>query len=245
MANRSVEAELAPDIDARWVDEFVLEARLLDVPGDRIGDSLTDVNSHCLDADESATTAFGDPCEYARTIAAQSAPTTTPWLPLLGPTVLQIMGVILGLHGVGGWVTGESHPLTWSAGIMLALLVGGVLLLSLTLSRFLRVIVRRPLMGSIVVGLVGVLLFAGSYLLLLIETPPLPLPVGVVFLLGLASLVIGIGLDVANGKAGKLDDSITAPGAAPRSRRTKYLVAGSSIVWLILGATVIILFAPR
>ncbi|PWB96985.1 hypothetical protein [Homoserinimonas hongtaonis] len=245
MTDRSLEAEFAPDIDAQWAGDFILEARLLDVPGDRIGDSLNDVNTHCRDAREAADIAFGDPTEYARVIAAQSTPSTTRWLPLLGPTTLQIIGVVLGLHGVGGWVTGNAHPLTWSTGAMLIALIGGVSLLSVALSRSLRAIVRRPFIGALLVGVAGALLFAGPYLLLLIETPPLPLPTGLVIALGITILVIGIGLAVATARTGNVDDPISAPGIAPRSRREKYLVAGAPLAWLVVGATLIILFAPR
>lgn len=245
MAERSIEAEFAPDIDAQWAGDFILEARLLDVPGHRIGDSLMDVNSHCRDADEEAAKAFGDPTDYARVIAAQSTVSATRWLPLLGPTVLQIIGVVLGLHGVGGWVTGNAHPLTWSAGAMLVVLIGGVLLLSVALSRSLRAIVRRPLIGALLVGVAGALLFAGPYLVLLIETPPLPLPTGLVFLLGITILMIGIGLNVAAAKSGNIDDPISAPGIAPRSRRTQYLLAGAPLAYLAIGAALIVLFAPR
>lgn len=245
MAERSIEAEFAPDIDAQWAGDFILEARLLDVPGHRIGDSLIDVNSHCRDAGEAAAKAFGDPAEYARVIAAQSTLSATRWLPLLGPTFLQIIGVFLGLHGVDGWVTGNAHPLTWSAGAMLAVLIGGVLLLGVALSRSLRAIVRRPLIGALLVGVAGALLFAGPYLLFLIETHPLPLPTGLVFILGITILLIGIGLEIANAKTGNIDDPISAPGIAPPSRRKKYLIAGSSLAWLVIGATLIILFAPR
>ena len=245
MAERSIETDFAPDIDPQWAEDFILEARLLDLPGDRIGDSLIDVNSHCRDAGEAAAKAFGDPTEYARVIAAQSTLSVTRWLPLLGPTVLQIIGVVLGLHGIGGWATGNAYPLTWSVGAMLAVLIGGVLLLAVALSRFLRAIVRLPLIGALLVGVAGALLFAGPYLLLLIETPPLPLPTKLVFILGITILMIGIGLDIANAKTGKTDDPISAPGMAPPSRRTNYLIAGTSLAWLVIGATLIILFAPR
>ncbi|GAA1116498.1 hypothetical protein [Arthrobacter flavus] len=243
MSDSSIEAQFAPDIDTRWAGEFILEARLLEIPGHRIGDSLSEVNSHCRDADEDAAKAFGDPAEYARVIAAQTSTAPTRWVSLMGPVLLQIVGVVLALQGVGGLVTGIVHPLTWSGLAMLVGLAGGVLLLAFALSRSLGIIVRRPLIGAVLVGVAGALLFAGPYLLLTIESPPLPVTAGIILACGITFMVVGIGLDIRKGR--KTDDPISAPGIAPRRSRMKYLTAGTSIAWLLLGATTIILFAPR
>lgn len=44
----------------RWCDDFVLELRLRDVPGARIGDHLAEVESHCIETGTDPEEAFGD-----------------------------------------------------------------------------------------------------------------------------------------------------------------------------------------
>lgn len=66
-------ADLAPHVDAAWADAFVIELRLRDVPGDVIGDVLTEVDSHVVDSGTSADDAFGDPVQYAAQVAEGAA----------------------------------------------------------------------------------------------------------------------------------------------------------------------------
>lgn len=59
----------------RWCDDFVLELRLRDVPGARIGDHLAEVESHCIETGTDPEEAFGDAPEYAREVSAAEQPT--------------------------------------------------------------------------------------------------------------------------------------------------------------------------
>lgn len=59
---------IAPSGDKTWRDSFIIELRLLDVPGDRIGDELMTVETHVGESGESAPEAFGDPRAYARAL---------------------------------------------------------------------------------------------------------------------------------------------------------------------------------
>jgi hypothetical protein len=57
-----------------WRDAFVLRARMRDVPGERIGEALAEVEAHCAESGETPDEAFGDPVAYAQTLADQLAP---------------------------------------------------------------------------------------------------------------------------------------------------------------------------
>ncbi len=59
-------ASLAPSVEADWLEDFVLERRILGVPGPRIGDALAVVESPVVESGESAREAFGDPRDDAR-----------------------------------------------------------------------------------------------------------------------------------------------------------------------------------
>lgn len=119
---------LAPDIDPRWAEEFILTARLEEIPGDVIGDALGEVNDHCRSANESALEAFGPARDYVEQIAADVEKVKSPSiLILLGPAFLQIVGVVLCLQGVYGLASGTSHSLDWATVAVLGIV--GVLLL--------------------------------------------------------------------------------------------------------------------
>ncbi|GIG40762.1 HAAS signaling domain-containing protein [Cellulomonas phragmiteti] len=117
--------DIAPHVDAAWVDDFVVELRLRDVPGDVIGDALTEVESHVVDAGTTAEEAFGDPARYAATLA-QTAARPTPddprdMLPIaVGGPVL-----IAGVDGLVSWLSDGTVTVT---GGLLALAASAVVL---------------------------------------------------------------------------------------------------------------------
>ena len=47
-------ARVAPSVDRRWAEAFVVEQRLLDVPGAQIGDAFATVESHVHESGERA-----------------------------------------------------------------------------------------------------------------------------------------------------------------------------------------------
>lgn len=55
----ALEQELAPHIEPRWSEDFILELRLRGVAGDHIGAALAEADSHCAESGESAEEAFG------------------------------------------------------------------------------------------------------------------------------------------------------------------------------------------
>jgi hypothetical protein len=52
-----------------WRDAFLIQARLLDVPGAVIGEALAEIDAHCADSGQRPDEAFGDPVEYAKALA--------------------------------------------------------------------------------------------------------------------------------------------------------------------------------
>lgn len=68
---------------AVFLENLTMQLRLLDVPGDRIGQILAEVETHVADTGLDPVDAFGEPGEYAATYAA-SASRERCWLSELG-----------------------------------------------------------------------------------------------------------------------------------------------------------------
>lgn len=58
---------------AVYLENLTIQLRLLEVPGDRIGQILAEVETHVADTGLDAVDAFGEPGEYAATYAAAAA----------------------------------------------------------------------------------------------------------------------------------------------------------------------------
>ncbi|MHB1472081.1 MAG: hypothetical protein ACYDDU_12705 [Dermatophilaceae bacterium] len=84
---------------AVYLDNLLLQLRLRDVPGERIGQILAEVETHVVDTGLDPVVAFGEPGEYAATYAAAAAPASAPtfgrlrgWLRHLGVAVVVAFG---------------------------------------------------------------------------------------------------------------------------------------------------------
>ncbi len=62
---------------ATYRQELIVALRLKDVPGDRIGEIVAEVESHVADTGEHPAEAFGNPRDYAATLTAEHR--TGPW----------------------------------------------------------------------------------------------------------------------------------------------------------------------
>jgi hypothetical protein len=62
------------DVTGPWHDTFITELRLREIPGDRIGEVLAEIDTHCADSGQTPAEAFGDPIVYAASVIAASAP---------------------------------------------------------------------------------------------------------------------------------------------------------------------------
>lgn len=110
-------ATLAPSVDRAWADAFVLEQRLLDVPGDRIGDALVTIESHVAESGESAHEAFGDPTSYARELADAMPRTADSPSAVRAATVVSafagLVGLLLTNTAFQSWLSGTEVSLSW------------------------------------------------------------------------------------------------------------------------------------
>ncbi len=57
-----------------WRDTFATQTRLHGLPGPVIGEALAEIDAHCADAGQTPAEAFGDPVDYAATLARDLRP---------------------------------------------------------------------------------------------------------------------------------------------------------------------------
>lgn len=193
--SRSLEEQFAPHTDKQWVSNFILEARLLDVPGATIGDCLAEIDSHVVESGESAQEAFGDPAVYARAVSS-SLSSSTPatigdWYMLLGPTIALLAGFVIALRGIGGIVQGYDQPLTWLIVGVLAALFIAIPLVGRVASALVTGALRKPIITILGVSVVSGLLFMGFAYLFTAVVPLVPLSAPQALILGLIIMVAG------------------------------------------------------
>lgn len=207
---------LAPSVEKDWVDAFVLEQRLLGVPGDRIGDALAVVEGHVTDSGEDARDAFGDPVAYARDVAAGPRvddDRDPSWVLGLG---LGLAGLNITLFGAHAWMDGEARTvLTVGHLVVLGLVAGALALLLLRSEAVLRFVLHRPWAA---LGLFALHFSAMVAALLLLPAPVVHLPTGVTVAAGGLALAAGAALEWRSRTAGLLEDPILGPGERRTAR---------------------------
>lgn len=136
-----------PHLDPAWVDDVVLELRLRDVSGRRIGAALAEADAHCADSGQDVHEAFGDPVQYARSLELPGTPPTPGSLRRpFTVGVCGVFGMLLATRGFSAWRAGAWVDVSWGYIALLAVLVlGMVLLAAIALTQVLEVIVRHPL----------------------------------------------------------------------------------------------------
>jgi hypothetical protein len=119
---------------AVYLDNLLLQLRLREVPGDRIGQILAEVQTHVADTGLDPVDAFGEPGEYAATYAAAagSAPARRGfrgWIRTLG---VAVVGAFAGVAvSFGAMELAGSVDITLRLlGIWLATLAVGLLVMS-------------------------------------------------------------------------------------------------------------------
>lgn len=176
-------ADLMKDHE-RWLDELVLELRLLDVDGRRIGDAVASAREFLTDAGVPAEEAFGSPRTYAQELGLPAGAEGER----VGRTVffaaLDVLGFLAFAFAGGAAWRGDSFAL--DAGT--AVLVGSVLVLTLLVPLMLPVVLRAKPWR---IGLGAAALFAGqvAVLFLLGDVELLRVPAWPVAALGLTVLV--------------------------------------------------------
>ncbi|MBN6754127.1 hypothetical protein JRG18_11000 [Kocuria palustris] len=220
-----------------WCDDFVLELRLRDVPGARIGDHLAEVESHCIETGTDPEDAFGDAREYAQEVGDADEPTRDTGV--LRVTLISLAALVVFLTGndaTNRWAADE--PLSFNA---LELLSMGLMVAALALiPAILRPVLRRKTVGiAYIVTLLGLgTLNAVSGLLpltpLIDGIPAAPVSVGSFLILCVLSA-----LEMRELSGG---DWVTSPlraphDARPPARRSVALIAWIfPIVFVALGA---------
>ena len=124
-------ARLAPNVGRAWAEELVLELRLADVPGARIGDILATVDAHVRDSGESAEEAFGDARGYAEELTAGGSLAQRPrWALTVVATVLGLAGMLTTFRAITPLLDREDIQVTGGdvgVTVVVALLMGVVL----------------------------------------------------------------------------------------------------------------------
>lgn len=208
---------LAPDVAKAWVEEFVLEARLADVPGDRIGDALATVQAHVVDSGETAQEAFGDPRAYARALADGMPSTRGVGTRTAASLILGFVGLLVTNEGFGGLLAGEEVALGLghlaAAGVALLVLVAllgwSAQVLRLVADRLWVALVVPAVLVAVAVGLM--VRFPEAVL----EAPAVPTLVAGVVLLAVGTLLAW---------ADHTEDRLVAPGeTAPNATSYRLL----------------------
>lgn len=228
-------ADLAPSVDRAWASDFILEQRLLDVPGDRIGDALATIESHVADSGDSAQEAFGDATVYARELAAAAG--VTPDSDRAGTgtvlsAVLGLVGMLMTTQAFPAWLDGEEAEISLGflviCGVALAAL--GVFLARPT--AFLRVVVERVWLAALVPFVVLGAAVAIGFLL-----PPVAVFVSAPSLFVVGALLLGASALISwhdNPEA----DAVLAPGETAPLRpasRLRFALFLPGLTLLVIG----------
>lgn len=221
----AVEQSLAPHVDPRWAEDFMLELRLLGLSGDQIGAALIEVESHCADSGERAADAFGDAGEYARSLRLQPRVDVSARALLwaVGPVVVEIMGMMLLVWGFTAWRRGEQLEITGGGLVGLAVVLLAVAALVRWSDAVLRLVVHRPVLvwGVAMVGAV-----VGTVPLVFVTVVLARFAVGWGIGIGAAALIGAVGWAVARHRTnGSLADPITSPFGATRPSEKSGMLA--------------------
>lgn len=215
----------------RWFDDFTAELRLLDVPGDAIGDALASAREFLADSGGTPTEVFGDPHEYAQSLdLPRDRISPSAWVALLVPSCLGLLGfftvtaaVSASDAGVRVTLSGLVLPLTALVGTACAPLL-------------MSFIVRRPMWlvalsgGAFFALQVGLGFLAGGIVLFTLPAVPLALAGG--------ALLLSTSL-WGQFRKGVTDDPVVEPlSARPRSTfgGTLFAVLGNWILFLVAAA---------
>lgn len=196
----------------KWCDDFVVELRLLDVPGPVIGDRLGEVETHCVATGDTPADAFGDPVSYAAQIAQESA--TEPVSGVWKITVLsavQVLAMMVGTTAVTDWAQGEDLSYNIAQVGFLALFV----LALLCLPKIISPLVRHPWAVGVPLAfglpLLGVgAAFSGQFDLPVVLDLPAAL-----MAMGLFAVVVILAWLEYRELAGDLDDNLVTSPLSP------------------------------
>lgn len=201
-------------LDPLWVQRLVVELRLREVPGTRLGAILAEAQAHAEAAGETAWEAFGEPEDYAAALAPDDDPELAPRQ--VFAAVMPAFAALVGLAMVFGSAqpVRTRTPVTVTAGALAQAVLGAVVLVVsvLSLSWVLRRVSRSP-RAIWVFGAAGGALSAGLVALAAWRTPVVTVPQLPFFAAGfLVVMVAGL---VGRKLLHDATDEIELPGTAP------------------------------
>lgn len=140
----ATELAVAPHVEPRWSEKVLLELRLQGVAGRTIAGVLAEVEAHVLDSGEDASSTFGDPAEYARSLRLTPDPAQEPHLDARTSllTVAQILACFLVFAGANALGAGVPATITWGVAATAVLAVAGATALLRRVDRLLRLAVE-------------------------------------------------------------------------------------------------------
>jgi hypothetical protein len=140
-------------VTPQWAEDFVIELRLLGIEGARIGDALSEVESHCAESAESAQQAFGSSAEYARSLGLPTPSHLSARARLRStlPTVAQVLGMLVLIWGFTAWREGGQLEVTTAHLVTVTLFLLTVAALVRFSDSVLGHLVHHPLLGSLLV----------------------------------------------------------------------------------------------
>lgn len=216
--------DLAPHVDPKWAEAFMLELRLRGVHGDDIGAALAEIDSHCAEAEVTAEEAFGPAKDYAVSLdlPADTAQHTGEIVKAVLPSVFQLLGMMLMIWSAPVLGTGGLAEVTLGGVVLVLLVAASILLLAWKSGALMRFIMENRVLFILACGA----FFASLMLSMLLlrepraELPPLALLItGIVVLL---SATVTAFLRSRNGQG--LGDVVAAPledhAEVARRRRT-------------------------
>lgn len=172
-----------------YIDRLVIELRMRDVPGNRIGQIVAEVETHAADSGEDPAEAFGDPATYSEQVATELRHPDQP--SPVGRSLLiaypAFLGTGLAFEGVITALTGGRVEIAPGHLLVAAALPAAVPLL---LSWLTRTRDRRSLW---LLWLVGTLITAATVAVLYLFREPvlLQFPAWASIAAGVALLVVG------------------------------------------------------
>jgi hypothetical protein len=211
----AMERALAPHVDETWAESFIVELRLIGVPGDRIGAALSEVESHCNESGQNAQQAFGDPIDYANSLQLpmDDQPSARAMLYSVAPILVQALGMTALDWGFAAWL--RSQQLEITTGHLVNASLGLLLMVAVVIfaDRVFRAAVHHPRLSAVILGLTLVATAAtGVAALKLLDEVIWSGSAGWGLAVGAATLAGGVAWAVVRLAAhGSEEDPITSP----------------------------------
>lgn len=172
-APESPRAARTDKVSKRWFDDFVIELRLLDVPGEAIGDAVASAREFLADTGSTPAEVFGPARAYAESLdLPRNRQPRSAMAALLVPTCLGL----LGFFAVAAAVSSTDASVEVTVPGLLLVLTGLGLAASapLLLGLFVRGPFWRPVVGFMVIFTLQVLLGVLAKDLVVFSLPAMP-----------------------------------------------------------------------